>query len=294
MSPSVIRAVTFVNEQIAWGVGTDGYIGYWDGQEWKQVASPATRTLNDVAFFAPDHGVAVGEKAQLLHWDGKNWSLIYSHEEPYYSFILNDVSFVSATEIWAVGLITSGPSWPLIKRWHWDGQTWLEREVNLELQCTCSLYSILILSEADIWVVGFDDYNTVTMHWDGTQWALIPNPYANSGKSWLYSVSGTATNDVWATGVTGELDLTLIHWDGIAWNTVTPGIQGSSSQVLMITPTQGYVVLSNAWGIVCWDGQTWTKAEAEFPDPPAYITTTPGGKTLILTRNGLLIPFSCS
>ncbi len=297
MPASSIRAVAFVNEQIAWGVGEDGYIGYWNGQDWLQVASPTNRTLNDVAFFTPDHGVAVGDSSQLLYWNGDDWSLIYSYnEEPYHPYYLNDVTFVSATEIWAVGLVDSeGGSDPLMKRWNWDGQSWVEMDTGFDVYCRCVFYSVLMVSETDGWAVGFSDTTAVTLRWDGIQWELVPNPYSGQVSNWLYSMSGTAIDNIWVTGVIDSNDdnLSLLHWNGLTWSTVTTNIRGSGRQVLMLTPTQGYVVLSKGWGIACWDGQTWVKSDVEFSDPPKLMAVTPNGNTLILTRNGQFVPFTC-
>src|SRR4051812_40999749 len=60
---------------------------------------------------------------------------------------------------------------------------------------TVNLRGVGSVSPNDVWAVG--DYDTgrqlLTMHWNGTDWSVIPNPnpggnYAN----FLYSVSGVA------------------------------------------------------------------------------------------------------
>jgi hypothetical protein len=55
------------------------------------------------------------------------------------------------------------------------------------------------------------------LHWDGGTWAS-----SGIGASYfdLYSVWGTAANDVWAAGFASS-SAVLLHWNGSAW-TQTP------------------------------------------------------------------------
>ena len=65
-----------------------------------------------------------------------------------------------------------------------------------------------------------------------------PNPlkiHPQYAQNWLRSVTGTASNDVWAVGETrdtdfpGGLDDTLtLHWDGAKWNVVHSPDPGGS------------------------------------------------------------------
>ena len=43
-------------------------------------------------------------------------------------------------------------------------------------------------------------YETLAMHWDGTQWAIVPTPNPGAGGQ-LLAVSAVAANDVWAVGI---------------------------------------------------------------------------------------------
>ncbi|HYO48276.1 MAG TPA: hypothetical protein VEW94_00385, partial [Chloroflexia bacterium] len=64
------------------------------------------------------------------------------------------------------------------------------------------------LAPNDIWAVGeyYDENNytpdtALTMHWDGTQWTIVPTPEAPaSARLTLYGVSALSPNDVWAVG----------------------------------------------------------------------------------------------
>jgi hypothetical protein len=79
----------------------------------------------------------------------------------------------------------------------------------------------------DVWAVGYqfdphdpDDAITLTEHWDGTAWTLIPSPGGGS----LTDVSALARDDVWAVGTVA------LHWNGSLWTTVPmpvpPGATG--------------------------------------------------------------------
>lgn len=229
LSYSVIVHEQFLDE-LGWAVGENGYVAYWDGKQWVQISTPATDTLNKVAIFSHDNAVAVGDGTQVLHWDGIQWHLIYSFNNlPYYDHILSDVVYTSATEIWAVGFVNSEQAGsPIVLRLQWDGQTWNEVDYGaLPGACDCVLESILMLAPNDGWIVGFKNVSAFIMHWDGTQWVEVPNPYGNEYPgAWLYSISGTSSDNLLATGIVNlehssrsrRLEL---HWDGTEWTDIS-------------------------------------------------------------------------
>src|SRR5207244_12379393 len=56
------------------------------------------------------------------------------------------------------------------------------------------------------------------MHWNDTQWSIIPNINPGSSPSIFYSVGAISTNDVWAVGMTSYATVPLLeHWDGSQW-----------------------------------------------------------------------------
>jgi len=220
-------AEAWVTDRFAWAVGENGYIGYGDGRTWTQIGSPTEETLNDVAFISADNGWAVGENSTMLHWDGTGWTLMYSYgERPYYDYILEQVEFASPADVWAIGGINSeGPGGGLIFHWQWNGQEWINGEVETP-NCPCWFGDILMLSETDGWVVGGDERAAFTMHWDGTVWSVIPNPYDDNSGSWLNTLRGTASDDIWAEGVKQvhryKTEPLLLHWNGTEWQEYQP------------------------------------------------------------------------
>src|SRR5262249_41171115 len=97
----------------------------------------------------------------------------------------------------------------------------------------------------------------VTLHYDGTRWALVPAPaFASSpGASDLIAVWTEKPGDAWAVG-DGEV---VLHWDGSSWqHVVAPsmgallGVWGSSSQdVWAVGLDEGSGFFRH------WDGSSW-------------------------------------
>ena len=86
----------------------------------------------------------------------------------------------------------------------------------------------------DIWAVGEQNLNqTVTEHWDGTSWTLVPSPTvtANNAQDTLGGVAALGSKDVWAAGTTLEGFVTnntlALHWNGTSWQIVPSADKGS-------------------------------------------------------------------
>ena len=101
------------------------------------------------------------------------------------------------------------------------------------------LEDVAVLAPWDAWAVGsfygpiqgyFDDrQQSLTMHWDGSDWTVVPSPSPGPNPSTvqvlLEAVSAAATNDVWAVGWKQDQNaggyvggrVLAMHWDGFAW-----------------------------------------------------------------------------
>jgi hypothetical protein len=68
------------------------------------------------------------------------------------------------------------------------------------------LFSVAAVSANNIWAVGefldpsLNEYQTLTEHWDGTSWSVIPSPNATAGRNYLAGVTALSTGDVVAVG----------------------------------------------------------------------------------------------
>ena len=104
------------------------------------------------------------------------------------------------------------------------------------------LFGVAVLSACDAWAVGDDvtsngGRQTLTEHWNGSSWTVVPSPDPASPDNVLSSVRAVSRTNVWAVGYTagGAGDKTLIlHWNGRKWahvNSPSPGTQNGLSGV---------------------------------------------------------------
>lgn len=127
----------------------------------------------------------------------------------------------------------------------------------------------------DAWAVGHYENasginQTLTMHWDGTQWQVVPSPNVGSSGNYLYAVSATSGGEVWAVGhYVGNTELTLtMRWNGSQWNIVSSPNSGQLSNnlrgVSVLSPTDvwavGFYFGNNVDRTLTlhWNGSQWT------------------------------------
>jgi hypothetical protein len=131
-------------------------------------------------------------------------------------------------------------------------------------------------SAGDVWAVGLQpggacQYRTLTEHWDGSAWAVLPSPSKLTVNSTLAAASGTGASDVWAVGETGcpgvQNGRTLaLHWNGTSWSLVKtpdPGFFPVLSAVAARTAADAWAVGDTTFGgtddplIEHWNGASW-------------------------------------
>jgi hypothetical protein len=126
----------------------------------------------------------------------------------------------------------------------------------------------------DVWAVGYytngvSSPQTLTAHWNGSAWSLVPSPNQGSGTNRLQGVAARAANDVWAVGYyqTGTTSATLTeHWNGSAWSIVDSPNQGTSSFFYGVAA----LAANDVWAVgtffnspahrtltAHWDGSAW-------------------------------------
>jgi hypothetical protein len=183
--------------------------------------------LLGVAALAPGDVWAVGSTSEpagplILHYDGDRWrphTDIRGKEISQFKAI----SAIAPDDIWAVGPGLYGPGAA-----HWDGRRWTgvamptSRDGGVD-----NLFGVAAIATDDVWAVGgFSQRgasytHTQTFHWDGREWTTVRAPNPGSGYNELSSVSGSASNDVWAVGTWGDADAyqhrLYLHWDGDRW-----------------------------------------------------------------------------
>jgi hypothetical protein len=210
------------------------------------------------------------ERRQVaMHWDGSRWTIVPTPKIHYSD--LRGVSAVAADDVWAVGSAGHG------RIEHWNGRRW--RVVpDAPITGGYRFYAVHALSASDIWAVGthspgaHQKPETLTEHWDGSSWTVVPSP--GSGlRANLLGVSGAAPDDVWAVGFVQEMSDVpasnlILHWNGSAWRelpAVDTGISDDSLHaVSAVTPDDAWAVgTSHDLGgplrtvVLHWDGRTW-------------------------------------
>jgi len=74
------------------------------------------------------------------------------------------------------------------------------------------LFAVAASSAGNAWAVG-TGVGTLTEHWDGTSWTVVPTP----GCCELYGISILPSGRAWAVGRTNT-DTLIIRWNGTAWH----------------------------------------------------------------------------
>jgi hypothetical protein len=77
---------------------------------------------------------------------------------------------------------------------------------------------VVALSATNVWAVGGTTndpfFQTMTEHWNGTQWKVVPSPSPGSGGSYVGSVAAISAKDVWTVGSSGwpGTETLTEHW----------------------------------------------------------------------------------
>jgi hypothetical protein len=195
---------------------------------------------------------------------------------------LNAVAVVSANDVWAVGFSPHPSGTPPYIRQslieHWDGSNWrVIPSPNPAGKTYVVLNGVAAISTSDIWAVGHSGdpssipLQTLTEHWDGTSWSIIPSPSPGTyNGNVLNAVSALSANDVWAvgwyqSGQTGQEGGALtMHWDGTSWTVVPNPSRWTLHGVTAISSNDVWAVGEQS--ILHWNGTNWSTVS--FPPPP--------------------------
>ena len=218
--------------------------------------------LNGVVSIAANNAWAVGFydvsgnwKTLSLHWDGSAWSVVeLSLAEPSLNR-LNGVTALSGSDVWAAGYGRTTGTLAL----HRTGGAWLRARTANEGTGENVLNGISIGSPKDIWAVGIAEDQSLTMHYNGSAWTVVPSPNLEFGVR-LEDVLTVSQTDAWAVGWSGSASSlddrnVAMHWDGSTWTIVpTPQPGGELVDRLLAIDAAGP---NDVWATgVFWDSQT--------------------------------------
>lgn len=251
---TVLTAVTEISSTNAWAVGyyyveKNGtyftLIEHWDGSNWHIVASPSPSSnfnyLFGVTAISANDIWAVGTYGNssnladtlVEHWNGSSWSVVASPNSGTTGSMLESVSAISSSDIWAVGFTSTDRGKDLTLTEHWDGSQWSIVASPNEGKYPNSLKSVTAVSSDNVWAVGVYQpkgiynrfYQTLTEHWDGSSWSVVPSPNVGSYSNTLISVAAVSANTIWAVGSYNTNSLNhsqalIEQWNGSSWSVV--------------------------------------------------------------------------
>jgi hypothetical protein len=246
---SILDGVVDFGPANAWAVGRGrdarALVEHWDGTAWTMVPTPnpvppagtslAGSSLTGLTALSPTdmwavgtfnvaHGTVVDTFTLTEHFNGTAWTIVPSpnparpHPLNGARQLLNAVSAVSGTDVWAVGETidtASGsflPDKTLIL--HWNGRTWAVVPSPDHL-AEDELRGVAAVSATDVWAVGlfvdrgsdgtaFPVGKSQILHWNGTAWSLAASPASPFGGEPVLAGASRVpgSTEVWAAGDT--------------------------------------------------------------------------------------------
>ena len=217
-----------------------------------------------------------GSQARLNSLSCGKWSVVPA-PHPNVNSGLSAVATISANDAWAVGSAGSQISGAQTLIEHWNGTSWQIVTSPNPGSIYNTLYGVTALSTSNVWAVGYyvstpGVTQTLTEHWNGSQWSVVNSPSPASMNNELFSVSATSASDIWADGfITTPInqtptDETLIeHWNGSQWSVVKSPNPGSNDHLNAVAA----ISANNAWAvgnantfaqtlIEHWNGSHWS------------------------------------
>ncbi len=222
-----LSGVAVLSPSNAWAVGTAawnsslaidssftmGLVEHWDGTRWNVVTLPSPVPSLTAAAWSILNSPTAALPTQAIG----SWSL-------------SGIDALSASNIWVVGSetpnVTTTLSEPRTLVEHWNGSTWNivptpdltlnEPMFDNSRRATDSLTAITGTSSDNLWAVGGAlPQGTLTLHWDGSSWKIIPSPTTGNVRSYgnatpLTSAAATGSA-VWSVGAV------LMEWNGAEW-----------------------------------------------------------------------------
>jgi hypothetical protein len=268
---------------------------YADGQ-WTVVTSPNVGTsqnnLTGVAAVSANDVWAVGDyvngsafQTLTMHYADGQWTVVTSPNISTSGNFLTGVTAVSANDVWAVGHYYDDDNKreQTLTMHYADGQWTVVTSPNSETS-NSYLTGVATAAANDVWAVGYygpigGPYQTLTMHYTGGQWTLVPSPNVDTGSNALSGVTAVSANDVWAVGYyynsSGDTEQTLaIHYTGGQWTVVSSPNVGTSQNFLSAVAA---VSVNDVWAVGRYLSMTPTPAyqtlTMHYSDP--CVTSTP-------------------
>jgi len=296
-----LEAVAAISPTDAWAVGAyyDPFLQaskplaeHWNGNEWVGMTAPGglrshrSDVLRSVAPVSSGDVWAVGDEdstALIEHWNGSAWTLTPERGLP--QAFLAAASAVDPSDVWIVGTSYPPPGLGQTFVGRWTGSAWVHVTSPDEGTGSNELSGVAARSQGDVWAVGaYVDSSgaeqTLTEHWDGAAWTIVPSPNESAYSNSLDAVTVISHNDAWAVGTYSDgtrFKALVEHWNGAAWllvHGVSPGDDFSFlNSISAVGPQDIWTVgIRGRAGVVDtlaehWDGSRWVVVESpDFAD----------------------------
>jgi hypothetical protein len=252
-----------------WAVGFVGTIIHFDGREWRAQDSGTQQYLFGVWASSPDTVLAVGSEGTVLRYDGVLWSTM----APPTTADLLCIWGTSTNNVYV------GARDALL---HFDGTTW----TDVGIQVRVRVIGIGGSSSNDVWVT---DGTNWPWHFDGISWenvfTRLNYPFTDF---W-----GFATDNAFGCGTDGFVS----QFDGVTWSEQSlgdywfEGLWGASDRDVWVSGT----VINGVGGILFhYDGVEWTQKNRAaavgglqdiWSDPLGSVAYAVGLNGQVLTRS---------
>jgi len=211
---------------------------------WVQMESGTTNTLNAIWGFSEDDVFAVGNGGTILHYDGTGWSSMASGT----TFGLYGVWGSAPDDVFAVG-------WRTIL--HYDGTGWSPMANG----ATGELCTVWGSSGTDVFVGGLG----TLLHYNGSEWAPVtPIPYYHA---YITGLWGTGASNIYATG--GRVG--VWHYNGSSWQKVNVPIDDERYFFSIWGYSASDIhVMGYKNRAIHFDGVQWTDLKTGFDPQPEY------------------------
>ena len=165
---------------------------------------------------------------------GSQWTRTVGPNPGPFNNLMSGIAAISDDDVWGVGFFQDVRATDHTLAEHWDGAAW-SVVPSPDAGQASQLIAAAAVATNDVWAVGVEEtrndaqQRTLTEHWDGTSWIVVPSPNPPTAGSFteLTAVTAIASDDVWAAGwseneAQGTTDPLFEHWDGSSW-AIVPG-----------------------------------------------------------------------
>jgi hypothetical protein len=200
----------------------------------------------------------------------EGWQVVNSPNVTPGDNYLYEIAAVGPDDVWAVGEVHDNPfSDGLIL--HGTAGGW-----DIAPHPTLSgatLWDVDGTAPTDVWAAGYNNGQTLILHWDNTAWSIVPSPNISTTANFLLGVDARTATDAWVSGNHFDdfgVSKTLIqHWNGTAWSVVpSPNVGTTSNYLTRISASAA----NDAWAVgyytdgsqvdhpltLHWDGTAWS------------------------------------